>query len=128
MTNKKNTVLIVEDENDLRRLIKDKLISGGFDVLEAADGKIGLEMALSHRPDVILLDVIMPVMGGLPMLRELRQDEYGRNVPVIILSNLERTKAVGESLDKSFQDYYIKSDISLTDIVKIVEGKIKGQK
>ena len=125
---KKDKVLIIEDEIDLRRLLKNKLVSRGFDVLEADNGKIGLEMALSQHPDIILLDILMPVMDGLLMLKELRYSEYGKSVPIIILTNLERTKVVGESLEKDFNNYFMKSDLEPDDVINIIREKLMEHK
>ena len=102
---KKNTVLIIEDELDLRGLLKTKLISEHFEVLEADNGKIGLDISLSSHPDIILLDIVMPVMDGLAMLKELRQDEWGKTAKVIVLSNLNEAEKVSESLEKNIYNY-----------------------
>lgn len=124
MPNNKSKILIVEDEEDLRQLIKTKLTSEGFDVLEAENGKVGLEMALSHRPDIILLDIIMPVMDGLSMLRELRQNEHEKKVPVIILSNLNEAEKIDEGLEENVYDYLVKSDWEPDDIVDLIRKKL----
>lgn len=121
---KKDIVLVIEDEIYLRRLIRNKLINSGFVVLEAENGKDGLEMTKKEHPDVILLDILMPVMDGLMMLKELRQDEYGKKVPVIILSNLEKTNDITKTLDKDAKDYFMKSDIDPDGIVNIVKKRL----
>ena len=128
MTDKKNTVLIAEDEADLRQLLKSKLIDEGFDVLEAENGKIGLETALNQHPDIILLDIIMPIVDGLSMLKELRQNEWGKNVPVIILSNLSEVEKIGEGLEKNVYDYLVKSDWEPDNIVNLIRKKLGKDK
>jgi len=127
MAEKKSKILIIEDEVDLRRLLKSKLIDEGFDVLEADNGKNGLETSLSQHPDIVLLDIIMPVMDGLTMLKELRKDEWGKKVPVVILSNLSETEKVGEGLEKNVYDYLVKADWEPDDIVDLVRKKIQGK-
>lgn len=121
---KKNTVLIVEDETDLRGLLKDKLQSEGFIVLEADNGQAGLATALSSHPDVILLDVIMPVMDGITMLKELRQDSWGKNVVVIILSNLGEAEKINEGLEKNVFGYLVKSNWEPDDVVNMIRNKL----
>jgi two-component system alkaline phosphatase synthesis response regulator PhoP len=121
---KKSAILIVEDETDLRTLLKDKLESEGFDVLEAENGKLGLDSALAHHPDAILLDVIMPVMDGITMLKELRQDEWGRSVLVIILSNLGEAEKITEGLEKNVFGYLVKSNWEPTDVVALIRKKL----
>jgi two-component system alkaline phosphatase synthesis response regulator PhoP len=128
MTQKNTTVLIIDDEVDLRNLLKTKLLSEGFNVLEAENGKIGLEMILSLRPDIVLLDIIMPVMDGQKMLEELRKHEYGKEVPVIILSNLGRVDETVETIQFNVKDYLVKSDYEPEDIVDLVRKRTTGQK
>jgi len=124
MVNKKNTILVIEDEIDLRALLKDKLESEGFDVLEAENGKIGLEMSLNNHPDIILLDIVMPVMDGLSMLKELRQDEWGKNAPVIILSNLSEVEKISAGMEKNVYDYLVKADWEPDDVVDLIRKKL----
>ena len=122
MANKKNTVLIVEDEIDLRELLKEKLNSKGFDVLEADNGKVGLDVAFSRHPDVILLDLVMPVMDGISMLKELRRDKWGKNATVIILSNLSEPEKMNESMEENAYGYLVKSNWEQDDVVALIRG------
>jgi DNA-binding response OmpR family regulator len=122
--NKKNTVLIVEDETDLRGLLKKKLTDENFEVFEAENGKTGLEVSLSKHPDIILLDVIMPVMDGLSMLEELRKNEWGKSAKVIVLSNLNEAEKVSESLEKNIYNYLIKANWEPDDIVKLIKKSL----
>lgn len=124
MADKKNTVLIIEDEVDLRHLLKEKLESEDFSVLEAENGKVGLETALSAHPDVILLDIVMPAMDGLSMLRELRRDEWGKKVVVIILSNLNKVGKISEGMEENVYDYLVKSDWEPNDVVDLIRKKL----
>jgi len=128
MADKKNTILIVEDEMDLRELLKNKLESEGYNVLEADNGRVGTDMALSQHPDIILLDIIMPQMDGLSMLKELRQDEWGKNVPVIILSNLSEAEKISEGLEKNVYDYLVKSDWEPDNVVALIRKKLGKNK
>jgi DNA-binding response OmpR family regulator len=85
----KKKILIVEDEAPLRNALYDMLTHEGFAVLSAKDGQEGIDYALKEKPDIILLDLVMPVMDGMTMLKLLRADkEYGEKVPVIVLSNV----------------------------------------
>ena len=88
MANNEKKVLIVEDHGPIRQALAEKLVHEGMVALEAKDGEEGLATALKEKPDLILLDIIMPRMGGMAMLEELRKDDWGKKVPVIILSNL----------------------------------------
>ncbi len=102
----------------------DKFKSEGFLVTSAKDGQEGLNLAITDHPDLILLDIIMPVMDGMTMLSQLRQDPWGKTVPVILLTNLSEAEKVVESLREGVYDYLVKSDWKLEDIVKKVREKL----
>ena len=97
-------------------------------MLEAKNGKVGLEVALRKRPDLILLDIVMPVMDGITMLRLLRaNNDWGKTVPVILLTNLspadeQRNQAIAE-LDPAY--YLIKSDWKINDVVAKVRERLE---
>ena len=119
--NNKKTILIVEDEKPLRDALSSKLTHEGFSILQAGDGKEGLKIALQIHPDLILLDIILPVMDGITMLKQLRQDEWGKDAKIIILTNLSDEARISEGFDNAVFDYLIKTDWKLEELV----GKIK---
>lgn len=96
-------ILVVEDSPLLRAVVRDTLEKGGFTVVEAENGQIGLDIAIKDHPDLIMLDLMMPVMDGMTMFKKLREDEWGAKVPVIMLTGTEETKITswtsGEQLD-----------------------------
>ena len=114
-----HTILIIEDEKSLRGAIVDILKLEDFLSLEARNGREGVELAFEHHPDLILLDLIMPEMDGMTALRKIREDEWGKKVPVIILTNLSATNE--HPLGDAVTHYLIKSDWKLHDIVKKIE-------
>jgi CheY-like chemotaxis protein len=112
------TVLLVEDDNSLRTVLHDKLTAEGFNVLEAQDGKIGLDLAIEHHPNVILLDIFMPRMDGISMMTQLRQtDPWGKHAKVIVLSNSTDIQTISRATGLGATDFLIKSEWSLDDIV-----------
>ena len=121
MKRTKYTVLIVEDETSLRIALKIKLTKEGYQVLEAENGKEGLGIATSKHPDLILLDLIMPVMDGMTMLEELRKDSWGKSAKVIVLTNLSDSNKAVEAAEKGTYDYLIKSDWKIEDLVGKVD-------
>lgn len=123
MAEEKRSVLVVEDEVSVRKALSDKFEREGFKVLEAEDGKKGLKVALSKRPDAILLDLLMPKMGGMEMLAEIRKDEdWGKTVPVIILTNLSADdKILGGVVKDQPSFYLLKSDWKIADVVTKVK-------
>ena len=116
----KKTILIVEDDRPLMQAMYEKLSRENYNLLKSFDGDDGLETALVKHPDLILLDIIMPKMSGLTMLKKLREDTWGREVPVIILTNLAED-IVSEELKKNIVGYFIKSDWKIEDIVRKIK-------
>lgn len=111
------TILVVDDEPSLLLSLQIKLSAEGFTVLTAREGEEGLRMALERHPDLILLDILMPVMDGISMLRALRKDTWGKRVDVIILSNLSEQEKERTDELAGVRDYIIKSNWNLDDIV-----------
>ena len=124
MDKKKALILVVEDERLLIKALGDKLRLEGFEVLEAHNGKEGLALAIEKHPDLILLDIIMPVMDGISMLQELRKDEWGKYASVLMLTNLTDADKTEESLKNGAFDYLIKADWKLGDLVIKIRTKI----
>lgn len=123
--NKKKKILIVEDNVALTNVLKDKLTHENFYTLTARNGEEGLKIAIKKRPDIILLDVIMPKMNGLTMLKKLREDVWGKNVPIIVLSNDDNPEHISETLKDNAFDYLIKADWKLDDIVKKIKETLR---
>jgi len=118
-----STVLIVEDEISLVEALRDALTRRGLSVLSAEDGERGLTVAREHKPDLILLDIVMPKVDGMTMLKALRESKWGENIPVIILTNLsadssDRVRALVEYTPLL---YLVKSDWNIHDIVAKVK-------
>lgn len=122
---KKSILLVVEDDLALMKALVGKFSREGFEILEAKNGKEGLDMALKNKPALILLDIVMPVMDGITMLKNLREDEKGKDIPVIILTNLADAEYNPGLVGKDVLDYLVKTDWTLEDIVKKVEERLK---
>lgn len=123
MENKK--LLIIEDEPSLLKALVEAFKSEeGIDVVTARDGVKGLDIALREHPDLIFLDIVMPNMGGVEMLRKLRDDDWGKDANVIVLSNLSSEKAISQSLREGVEEYLIKTDWHLSDLVTMVKNKL----
>ena len=119
--NDQKKILLIEDENILLELLSDKFKDSGFRVSCAQSAEIGIKLALRNHPDLILLDIILPGMDGLAMLKKLRHDSWGKDVPVIILSNLNDQTKVSEAMKIGVSDFLVKSNVKLSDIVKQVK-------
>jgi DNA-binding response OmpR family regulator len=121
---KSQTILIVEDEAALLQTLAETFKAAGFTVLQARDGKEGLGVALVNHPALILLDIVMPVMDGMAMLERLREDRWGKEVPVILLTNLSDPAKVSEALAGGAYDYLVKTDWKLDEVVERVRYRI----
>lgn len=124
MANNGKKILIVEDEPDLLTILADKFNNENFRVITARDGQEGLDAIAKEKPDAILLDIIMPRMDGITMLKKMRQDSANKDMPVIILTNLADSDAVVTSLEHGAFDYLIKTDWQLAEVVKKVKHRL----
>lgn len=119
-----NHILIVEDESSLARVLADELREQGFTVSTAADGVEGITVALAEHPDLIFVDVVMPKMDGLTMVKKLRQDSWGKNAQVVILTNVSSADNIDESFDRGVSEYIVKADWELRDIIRIAKERL----
>ncbi|OHA24840.1 MAG: hypothetical protein A3D52_02590 [Candidatus Taylorbacteria bacterium RIFCSPHIGHO2_02_FULL_44_36] len=120
----------VEDEKSLRDVLHDKFVKEGFSVLEARDGEEGLATALRERPDIILLDIIMPKMDGLTMMKKLREgNEWGKKVPIILLTNLsaDDDKIMAAITNDEPAYYLVKSNYTIEDLVEKIRERLSRQ-
>jgi DNA-binding response OmpR family regulator len=118
----KNKILIVEDEHSMRKALREKFVHAGFEVIEAADGEAGLAMCFEYRPDLILLDIYMPKMVGTELFQRLREDDWGKTVPVVILSNLLADDTTIQELSQfNLVAYLVKSGTKIEYIVELVK-------
>jgi len=123
---KKKKVLIVEDEKAMVETLGQKIRNEGFEVLEANDGVTGLEMATKEKPDLVMLDIIMPKMDGLSCLKNIRESgEWGRKVPILMLTNLSDPDNVSEAAKYRVYDFLVKTDWKLDDVVNLVKSKLR---
>ncbi len=124
MNNEPKKILIVEDDEIMLKVLSDKLKLEGFAVTEARDGIEGFDKALEERPDLILLDIILPKMDGLTIIKKLRADKRWKNAPVIILTVLSEAEKVAEALENGAFTYLVKLDIQIEDVVKKVRDTL----
>ena len=118
------TILIADDEEPLRRLVQTTLESAEVRILQAADGEAALELARGERPDLIVLDVMMPRRTGLEVARALRQDAATGGIPILMLTGLGQEKDREEGLALGVRGYLVKpfSPLELLERVQEVLG------
>ena len=114
---KKINILLVEDDTFLGGIYSTKLKNEGFNVIHAADGVAGLAMAKEMKPQLILLDILMPKMDGFEVLQELKKDPLTKEIPVIMLTNLGQNEDVDKGLQLGAVDYLIKAHFVPVDTV-----------
>jgi len=119
-------VLLIEDDRFLRRAGEASLRQRGFAVTVAADGQEGLARVREEIPDLILLDLLMPKVSGLEVLRTLRAEEKTRSVPVLILSNSSREQDLQEIKELGVTDYLVKANLSLQELGDRVARLLEG--
>lgn len=120
----KKLVLLVEDEVSLAQPLKEKLEAKGLTVILAKNGQEGLDLALKNKPNLILLDITMPVMDGVEMLKALRTDDAGKSMQVIMMTNVSDAVKAGETAGLGVLDYIVKADWKLSDIVDKVSERL----
>ena len=111
-------ILFVEDEFELQKSVSDFLKKQGYEVVHALDGEIGLNLAKTEKPDLVLLDIILPKRDGFDVLNKIKEEEGTKNIPVIVLTNLENPEDVEKSLSLGATTYLVKSDHDLEDILE----------
>jgi DNA-binding response OmpR family regulator len=117
-------VLSIEDDVFLSSLVSGKLIENGLSVITAGTGKDGIEKAKTENPDVILLDLMLPDVGGFDILKALKADEATKKIPVIILSNLGGREEIEESVKLGADSYLIKSNVLPQEVADMVNERI----
>ncbi len=118
---KSGTILVVDDTVIFRDSMALALRRQGYDTLLASNGQEALELVRAHDPDLILLDVAMPVMGGLRCLKELRADQQFRDIPVIMLTAMSERDAIKGAEQMGIQGCLLKSQFSLKDMLAQVD-------
>lgn len=119
-TSQDPTVLLMDDDVLIGDLYRMALERAGYKVAVASDGRTGLDMVRSIRPAVIFLDIRMPLMDGLEVLRTLGSAEATRNIPVIMLSNFDDARYVNESMRLGAKEYLVKAGIDPRDLAAVV--------
>ena len=114
-------VLFIEDEAVMQKAVSEFLGVNGYRVVSALDGELGVRAAQVEKPDLILLDIILPKKNGFEVLKELKSGPETKSIPVIVLTNLSEMGDIGKILELGVTTYLVKSDQSLKDILAIVE-------
>lgn len=116
------TVLFIEDEPALQKTLGDFLTSQGYGFRSAPNGPEGLAAIERERPDLVLLDLILPGMHGLDVLKRIRADPNTKSMPVVVLTNVESSESIGEALELGARAYLVKTNYTLEEVLEKVKS------
>ncbi|EKD23812.1 MAG: Response regulator receiver protein [uncultured bacterium] len=114
-------IVIVEDEEALARVLKEKFETEEFQVELAMDGKVALPIIQKMKPDLVLLDLMLPKRDGIDVLRDIKADHDLENLPVIVLSNLDGDEDIKQAIALGAKDYFVKSQHPIKEVVEKVK-------
>lgn len=116
-------ILIIDDDKIFSKILRDALVVGGqgkYEILTAFNGADGFDVATKEKPDLIMLDLMMPVLTGIEFLKKLRGEEWGVGIPVIVETQLSDLEKMSEGMELGVRGYIIKSDYSIDAILRQV--------
>ena len=116
------TILLVEDDETLQRMYKRAFDHAGLNLVQAVNGKECLEQVAKSPPNLIILDIMMPEMDGIQVLKKLKSDESTGSIPVLILTNIDNDTATNECLNLGAVDYIVKSQVDIDSLVNKVKS------
>jgi two-component system, OmpR family, alkaline phosphatase synthesis response regulator PhoP len=118
-------ILFIEDESALQETFGALLTGEGYEVIRALDGQSGLRLAKSEKPNLILLDLILPKMNGFEVLEGIKKDDEAKDIPVIILTNLESAGDVQKAIEFGAKDYLVKANYKMKEVLEKIKSALK---
>ena len=120
------TVLLVEDEPVMLKLLADGFVTAGFNVLQGKDGEEGLQIGLAKHPDIVVMDISMPKMDGMTSMKKMRESDWGKKVPIIILTNLSANDEIMSGVIKEEPSYYfMKTEWEIEKLIEKVKQELQ---
>lgn len=121
----KKKILIIEDEKFLLEMYDMRLTAAGFEVITALEGKEGLHLAVEKKPDLIILDIVLPEISGYEILRMLKKDPDTKDITVLVFSNLSQEEEIQKGLDLGASDYVVKTEVTPSQLVEKVKKMLE---
>ena len=118
------TILFIEDESALQKTFGDTLSREGYEMISALDGETGLRLAKSKKPDLILLDLILPKIHGFDVLKELKNDAGTKDIPIIVFTNLESMEDVDKAIELGAKAYLVKAEYNLEEVLEKIKNAL----
>ncbi|MBL7155035.1 MAG: response regulator [Candidatus Portnoybacteria bacterium] len=125
MEKNKKKILIIEDEKFLLEMYQSRFEKEGYRVFTAINGQPGLELAQKEKPDLIILDILMPEMDGYEVIKKLKENSQTEKIPILVLSNLGQPEEINQGLKLGADDYIIKTDLTPSELINKVERMLK---
>ena len=114
-------VLIIEDDDHISKVYEIKLGKENIDIVIARDGEEGINMVASEKPDIVLLDLMIPIKDGFIVLEEVKKTPFGKNVPIVVISNLGQQGDIEKAMKLGAADYLIKVNLSIQEVIDKVK-------
>jgi len=121
-------ILFIEDESALQKTFRVFIEQEGYKMVSALDGESGVNLAKLEKPDLILLDLILPRLHGFEVLKKLKEDYETKEIPVIILTNLENSEDINKALELGATTYLVKSNYTLSELVEKIKKAIEKER
>ena len=118
-------ILFIEDEFTLQKTMGEFLEQEGYKIIHALDGEVGLQLAKKEKPDLILLDLVLPKLNGFEVLKKIKENEKIQNIPVIVLTNLGSSEDIKKILEIGATTFLIKTDQDLKDIAEKIKYALR---
>lgn len=125
MPEKKFKIVLIEDEEMLSNMYEAKFTKEGFEIKKALDGESGLQLIQANKPDLVLLDIIMPKLDGFSVLRKIKEDPKTKNIPVILLTNLGQDEDIKKGNALGAKGYLVKANLTPAQVVDKVKEYLK---
>ena len=121
-------IILVEDDPFLASMYVSKLETANYEIMSEEDGKKGYELIAKEKPDLVLLDILLPGMDGFEVLKKLKDNEELKNIPVILLTNLGQKNDVEKGLDLGADDYLIKAHVTPSEVIEKIKKAVNNKK
>lgn len=121
MASDKKTILLCEDDQMLHTMYIQKFTKEGYEVLSAYNGAEGVQMTEEHKPDIVLMDIIMPKMDGFAALKKIKKSGSTKDIPVVLLTNLGQAEDIEKGRELGAADYFIKANNTPQEVVNKVK-------
>jgi CheY-like chemotaxis protein len=118
------TILVIDDESVLQKALGEFLSTQGYSALPALDGETGLALAKEKKPNLILLDLVMPKKNGFEVLQLLKRDPTTKDIPIIVLTNLAEMADIDKAIELGATTYLVKSDYAMSDILEKIKSTL----